>query len=148
MQYSNELYHHGILGQKWGIRRYQNKDGSLTKAGIKRYGTVANFNKVKKAEAKKPEAKKEATKEASTPNSTSLAKGSYIQVASVSKLDTNSALIKKIIASGYKYKTHKVVVNGNEVIKILIGPFGADLESNMQKIRQDISSGAFVYRVK
>lgn len=103
---------------------------------------------VKKAEAKKPEAKKEATKEASTPNSTSLAKGSYIQVASVSKLDTNSALIKKIIASGYKYKTHKVVVNGNEVIKILIGPFGADLESNMQKIRQDISSGAFVYRIK
>lgn len=52
MQYSNELYHHGILGQKWGIRRYQNKDGSLTKAGIKRYGTVANLNKVKKAEAK------------------------------------------------------------------------------------------------
>ena len=52
MQYSNELYHHGILGQKWGIRRYQNKDGSLTKAGIKRYGTVSNFNKVKKAEAK------------------------------------------------------------------------------------------------
>ena len=52
MQYSNELYHHGILGQKWGVRRYQNKDGSLTKAGIKRYGTVANFNKVKKAEAK------------------------------------------------------------------------------------------------
>ena len=109
---------------------------------------VAKNLEPKKVESKKPEAKKEATKEASTPNSTSLAKGSYIQVASVSKLDTNSALIKKIIASGYKYKTHKVVVNGNEVIKILIGPFGADLESNMQKIRQDISSGAFVYRVK
>ena len=31
-----ELYHHGIKGQKWGIRRFQNPDGSLTPAGIKR----------------------------------------------------------------------------------------------------------------
>lgn len=31
------LVHHGILGQKWGVRRYQNKDGTLTDAGKKRY---------------------------------------------------------------------------------------------------------------
>ena len=34
--YDMELYHHGIRGQKWGVRRFQNKDGSLTKLGQKR----------------------------------------------------------------------------------------------------------------
>lgn len=37
-KYMNELYHHGVLGQKWGVRRYQNKDGSLTAEGKKRVG--------------------------------------------------------------------------------------------------------------
>ena len=36
--YNDEsLQHHGIMGMKWGVRRYQNKDGSLTGAGKKRY---------------------------------------------------------------------------------------------------------------
>lgn len=35
--YSDRLKHHGILGMRWGIRRYQNIDGTLTPAGRKRY---------------------------------------------------------------------------------------------------------------
>ena len=38
------LAHHGILGQKWGVRRFQNPDGSYTKEGIERYGKK-NFKK-------------------------------------------------------------------------------------------------------
>lgn len=34
-----ELYHHGIKGQKWGVRRYQNSDGTLTDEGRKRYSS-------------------------------------------------------------------------------------------------------------
>lgn len=36
--YGDTLYHHGIKGQKWGIRRFQNEDGSLTPAGREHYG--------------------------------------------------------------------------------------------------------------
>lgn len=43
----NELYHHGIKGMRWGIRRYQNPDGSLTDAG-KRRERMANDRRAQK----------------------------------------------------------------------------------------------------
>lgn len=39
----NTLQHHGIKGMKWGIRRYQNKDGSLTPEGRKRYSDDQSY---------------------------------------------------------------------------------------------------------
>lgn len=55
------LIHHGIKGQKWGVRRYRNSDGSYTKAGRKRYGldldltdkSRKNVAKIRTGEAKR-----------------------------------------------------------------------------------------------
>ena len=52
----NELQHFGIKGMKWGVRRYQNKDGSLTPAGKKRYDE-SDEEREKKEKSKKTKAK-------------------------------------------------------------------------------------------
>lgn len=44
MYLDDTLAHHGIKKQRWGIRRWQNEDGSLTEAGRRRYGRVENLN--------------------------------------------------------------------------------------------------------
>lgn len=52
----NDLTHHGILGQKWGIRRFQYENGSLTAAGKKRYYKAES--KINKIEAKREKKRK------------------------------------------------------------------------------------------
>lgn len=59
MENQNELRHYGVIGMKWGVRRYQKKDGTYTRAGVERY---------KKAESQYKEAHKKRVKAANDHN--------------------------------------------------------------------------------
>ena len=55
MYYNDQIWHWGVKGMKWGVRRYQNADGSLTDAGKRRYSTDVAANAKKKKNNRLPE---------------------------------------------------------------------------------------------
>lgn len=59
--FSNKLSHHGIKGQKWGVRRFQNADGSLTPAGKRRFSKLIELDEAHSKAVE--EARKAADKE-------------------------------------------------------------------------------------
>ena len=58
---NNDLQHHGIKGQKWGVRRFQNKDGDLTPAGRKRYDSTSPKKQTPKKQTPKKQTPKKQT---------------------------------------------------------------------------------------
>lgn len=64
--YNKDLYHHGIKGQKWGVRRYQFADGSVTPARAKRYYVNNNRSTVKRTTSLMSMKVKELTNKART----------------------------------------------------------------------------------
>lgn len=83
----NELMHHGIKGMKWGVRRFQNYDGSYTQAGLKRY---------REAETKYYEAEKNYKEQKSKIRSGSGRKNSY------EAAKTNLKKSKKKLSDSYE----------------------------------------------
>ena len=108
----NELYHHGIKGMKWGVRRYQNLDGSLTNAGRKKYGTKTNFERVQAAKkaATIGVKKRKAMEKANARTAKEIAK--YEKKAGLNKSESKSVVKSKpILKSNSKPKTINEMTN-------------------------------------
>lgn len=130
-----ELYHHGVKGQRWGVRRYQNKDGSLTTLGRKRGrssmsedATIARDLKKKKvsqmsnAELRKLNERQQLERTYRQINKSSVAKGLAFITAAAGITNTAVNLYNnsnKLVSVG-KSATDKIIdVAGNMVMKDL-----------------------------
>lgn len=89
-------------------------------------------------------------KETTTPaTSGSTGAGIYVQVGAVATAPEQRVL-NDIKSKGFEYKIYPTVVNGNNVNKILIGPYAnsADAENALANIRSSVNKNAFIYRIK
>ena len=94
---NDELYHHGIEGQKHGIRRYQNLDGSLTPAGRARYGVGPARDKSRWGTSKSKTSKK-----TSKSRNAKEEKKTYKPVSEMSDKEINDFLARYRLESQYK----------------------------------------------
>ncbi len=97
------LAHHGILGQKWGVRRYQNEDGTLTDLGKKRYAKdVSKFNKLND---KSDRAHEKAIKKQQNATKFHITKFPYQSArrATINDYKTNKKVVKAFIALEKRY---------------------------------------------
>lgn len=153
------LIHHGIKGQKWGIRRFQNKDGSLTPAGRKRVAklesqyTALTGRKIKNQSAKpKPKTIEERTKELQSQKTYLQTQKDILdlnnQIASL-KPDTRSAGRKFIEKNAPAIG--KLVwdsVGKNTVQKVIDKKLGLDKKSTSEKLAQQAKDLKNMYDIK
>lgn len=151
------LIHHGIKGQKWGIRRFQNKDGSLTPAGKKRVAKLESqyislTGKKINSQSAKPKTIEERTKELQSQKAYLQTQKDILdlnrQIASL-KPDTRSAGRKFIEKNAPAIG--KIVwdsVGKNTVQKVIDKKLGLDKKSASEKLAQQAKDLENMYKVK
>lgn len=120
-EYPDYLMHHGIKGMRWGVRRYQNKDGSLTNAGkkhVSNYKTALSLNRKVDEEARKlinsdSRLKKDFGNDTDDPE--------YLEyVASGYKISTKSLRNSMVKSHDFYSKNSESIKEGRKITKKLL----------------------------
>ena len=138
---NNYLYHHGIKGQRWGVRRYQNSDGSLTPAGVKRYyqdgmknSSDKNEKKILKEEYKMYKQARQNAKGWQYDSATKEKKNLKIANKSINKLDRIDNKVSKYRRQGKIDKANKTIEKGKNIYAKALN---AATQAQIAKIRKE-----------
>ena len=111
---NNEIQHHGIKGQKWGVRRFQNKDGSLTAKGKQRYDDDGSNERKKSGDENRPSRGKRLAK---TLLRTVLVDTAVSQVSGRLMMNGQEGAAKALSVIGGMYSYGTLIRDGVDIIK-------------------------------
>ena len=136
--YANELYHHGIKGQRWGVRRYQNPDGTLTAAGKTRYYRTAKKNwRDIEVRSSATGSIYEQTLKDSAEKETQLSKytgKNHININNLTEIDKHdSKLARKMADLADAKNTEKFWKNQNESVKKEMQSYKATIDKTLKE---------------
>ncbi len=147
------LMHHGVLGQRWGVRRYQNKDGSLTSAGKARLSkqdtkwAKKNADKVTASTKKSVQSELNAYANELMQNPNAVNKNGKLSAATVNAYNKKMAELMNQSASGLTSPSGKVVKFVAKRGEMGVYMALADAGYDMSQLKNGVwDSGRIAYR--